>query len=70
MMLGIIIIVLGTAFLLRNLGVISFDAGFWSVFYPLVLIVIGLFIMLVTHKGRKLLRWIQDKLFRVAKKDR
>ena len=69
MVIGIIILVLGTAFLLRNLGVISFDAGFWSVFYPLMIMGVGFIILLATYEGRKFLKKIK-KMFSTGEEDK
>jgi len=59
---GIIIVLFGLAFLLRNLGFLEFSASFWSVFYPVLIIVIGLVIVMVTHEGRKLFKKIKEFL--------
>lgn len=57
---GILIVVFGLAFLLRNLGFLNFAASFWSVFYPVIIIVFGLIIVCVTHEGRKILRHLKN----------
>lgn len=54
--LGVAIVIFGLAFLLRNLGLLSFVASFWSVFYPIVIITFGVVILCITHEGRKLLK--------------
>ncbi|OGM99801.1 MAG: hypothetical protein A3B91_02100 [Candidatus Yanofskybacteria bacterium RIFCSPHIGHO2_02_FULL_41_29] len=56
MIFGIAILVFGLAFLLRNLGLLHFPGSFWSLFYPLVIVVVGLVVIFVTHEGRKLLK--------------
>ena len=53
MILGLFLLCLGLVFLLRNLGLIILPANFWAVFYPIVLIVLGLYLALAAHKGRK-----------------
>lgn len=53
MILGIFIIVLGLALLLRNLGLMAFPASFWSLFFPLFLIVIGIYIIIAVKKGKE-----------------
>lgn len=58
--LGIAIVVFGLAFLLRNLGLLSFVASFWSVFYPVIIIAFGVAILCITHEGRKFLRRIKN----------
>ncbi|MFZ2390606.1 MAG: DUF5668 domain-containing protein [Minisyncoccales bacterium] len=40
MMIGIVIVIIGLAFLLQSLGIISGDA--WQIIWPCLLIVIGL----------------------------
>ena len=57
---GLIVIVFGLAFLLRNLGIIYFPGSFWSIFYPLVIIFVGLILVCVTYEGRKLLKKIKS----------
>lgn len=59
---GVIIVIFGLAFLLRNLGVIYFPGSFWSLFYPLVIVGFGLVIICITHEGRKLLKKLKDWL--------
>lgn len=58
--LGITILVFGLVFLLRNLGLLTFTASFWSLFYPLVIISVGLVVIFITHEGRKLIRKIKQ----------
>ncbi len=53
MILGIFIIVLGLVLLLRNLGLITLPTGFWSLFFPLFLIVIGIYIIMAVKKGKE-----------------
>ncbi len=53
MILGIFTIVLGLMLLLRNLGLITLPTGFWSLFFPLFLIVIGIYIIMAVKKGKE-----------------
>ena len=62
MLIGVAIFILGLAFLLRNLGFLHFPASFWSVFYPLVIMVVGFIILAVTYEGRKLLKRLKKLL--------
>lgn len=64
---GLIIVVFGLAFLLRNLGIVYFPGSFWSLFYPLVIVGFGLIIICVTHEGRKLLRKLKQ-IFKSSEK--
>lgn len=57
---GLAILLLGLAFLLRNLGLLSFAASFWSVFYPLVIILVGLGVLGATYEGRKFLKRLKE----------
>ena len=48
-MFGILILIIGLFFLLKNLGFITGDA--WSIFWPLLLIAIGLkFLIMKKHR--------------------
>ena len=62
MLIGVAIFVLGLAFLLRNLGLLHFPANFWSVFYPLVIMMVGFIILYITHEGRVLLKRVKKLL--------
>jgi hypothetical protein len=53
MILGIFIIVFGLVLLLRNLGLISLPISFWSLFFPLFLIVGGIYIIIAVKKGKE-----------------
>ena len=44
MISGLILLIIGTVFLLQNLGYIS--EGAWSIIWPIILVVIGLSIVL------------------------
>jgi membrane-bound ClpP family serine protease len=48
-MTGVILIIIGLAFLLKNLGVIS--AGAWGFIWPALLIALGVW-LLVERRGR------------------
>lgn len=43
MFAGLVILIIGVLFLLENLGVIT--SGVWSIFWPLLLIAIGLWLI-------------------------
>lgn len=59
---GLIIVIFGLAFLLRNLGILYFPGSFWSLFYPAVIIGIGVIVVCITHEGRKFLKKIKEWL--------
>ena len=48
-MIGLILIIVGAVFLLQNLGYIS--GGDWSIIWPAILIIIGLWILLKKEHG-------------------
>lgn len=44
MFLGLVLIIIGATFLLKNLGYISQDA--WDIIWPAILIILGLWILI------------------------
>lgn len=62
MIIGVLVIFLGVILLLKNLGLIELPASVWSIFYPLVFIVIGLYLAIFTQKGKRWGRKIADKM--------
>ena len=68
MIFGIIIIIFGILILLKNLGVIYLPIAFWPLFYPLVFILVGLFLVLGIHKLKKYWRQLAG-LFLGARED-
>ena len=66
-LIGGLLIFLGVFWLLTNLGLIS--AEFWSVFWPVFLILLGIKVLLVPAKWRKFwhekLPWNMDKKIRI-----
>ncbi len=61
MLIGLLFIVIGILTLLKNLGIVSFQGGFWSVFYPLALIMVGLYLVLAVRRGKKRWDWVRTK---------
>ncbi|OGM97059.1 MAG: hypothetical protein A3B86_02915 [Candidatus Yanofskybacteria bacterium RIFCSPHIGHO2_02_FULL_38_22b] len=59
---GVFVVIFGLAFLLRNLGILYFPGSFWSLFYPIVIIGLGVAVVCITHEGRKLLKKIREWL--------
>ena len=53
-MFGLILIALGVLFLLKNLGIISQDI--WGIFWPILLIILGIEILISSFKKRKFFR--------------
>ena len=53
MIVGIFLLFFGLLFLLRNLGLIMFPISFWGLFWPLVLIIVGLEMLLGNRRIRK-----------------
>lgn len=52
MILGIFLILIGVVYLLKNLGFIVLPASFWSLLYPLLLVVIGIYLVIGARKGK------------------
>lgn len=53
-MFGLILVALGVLFLLKNLGIISGDI--WGIFWPILLIILGLWIIIGHFSRRKFFR--------------
>ncbi|MCX8095167.1 MAG: DUF5668 domain-containing protein [Caldisericia bacterium] len=53
-MFGLILVALGVLFLLKNLGIISGDV--WEIFWPILLIILGLWIIIGSFTKRKFFR--------------
>lgn len=53
-MFGLILIALGLLFLLKNLGIISGDV--WGIFWPILLIILGLWILVDSFKKKKIFK--------------
>ena len=50
-MFGLILILLGVVFLLRNLGIITIDV--WNIIWPSILIIFGLYLLIRIPMRRK-----------------
>jgi len=50
MFISFLFIIVGTTFLLKNLGVITGDV--WGIIWPLILIVFGVYLALKAHRFR------------------
>lgn len=61
MIIGFLFLIVGVLVLLKNLGFISFPGNFWSLFYPLALVVIGLYLVLAAKGGRKCMNWVKEQ---------
>lgn len=51
MFMGLIVLLIGLIFLLKNLGIIT--TGFWTIFWPVIVILIGINMLL----GRRWWHW-------------
>lgn len=51
MYIGLVLIVLGVLFLLKNLGVLA--GNFWDVLWPLVIVVVGISMLFGRKKHHK-----------------
>lgn len=58
MLLGLFLLIIGIILLLKNLGIIVISQGFWSVVGPVILILLGIYIMSVVQRGRQYRNWL------------
>ncbi len=61
MFIGLFFIVIGAIALLKNLGIITFQGGFWSVLYPFIFILIGFYMVLAARKGKRRWNWVKKQ---------
>lgn len=61
MFLGLFLVILGGLILLKNLGIIVLPASVWSIFYPVVLIALGLWIVNLVQRGRQYKHWMMNR---------
>lgn len=54
MLFGAILVFLGVVYLLDNLGILNINQNFWNILWPIVLIVIGIYILEGSAKFRKI----------------
>jgi len=64
MILGAVLIILGVVFLLKDLGLISLTTGFWSLFWPAILVVIGLYVVLAEVRIRRFKNSLAGRILR------
>lgn len=62
MLAGLILILLGIVFFLKNIGVIG--AQVWSVFWPLALVIIGAYLIFKVYRINKTKEYIKRSLGR------
>jgi uncharacterized integral membrane protein len=61
MILGLFLVLLGIVFFLKNLGIIVLPNSFWSFMWPLLLIVIGIYMAMAAHRGRQYKHWLFNR---------
>lgn len=61
MILGLFLMILGLLLLLRNLGLITLPASVWSVLYPIILVLLGIWIMALVQRGRHYKHWMMNR---------
>jgi uncharacterized membrane protein YesL len=64
MRLGLLLFALGLVLLLKNLGILQIAGSFWGVLGPVILIVLGLYIMMLVQKGRQYRHWLLSKYWK------
>jgi len=62
MFLGLILILIGALFLLRNLGLLP--VGAWSVFWPSLLILLGIYLIFLCQRVRSFWQRLWDRIWR------
>jgi len=50
MFIALLLIIIGTLFLLKNLGIVT--GNVWDILWPIILIALGFYIALKTHRCR------------------
>lgn len=61
MLLGLFLVILGGLLLLKNLGVIVLPASVWSILYPIILIVLGFYLIMLVQRGRQYKHWMMNR---------
>ena len=64
MLLGLFLFVLGLILLLKNLGILQITGSFWGILGPVLLLVLGLYIMMLVQKGRQYRHWLLGKYWK------
>lgn len=67
MILGILLIFIGALYLLKNLGLVVLPTSFWSLLYPLIVIVLGIHFVNWALRGRKYKDAFVDRYLRRRK---
>ncbi len=62
MLFALIFILLGVLFLLKNLGIIT--AGIWGILWPLILILIGFWIIFLRYEWRLRTNKVAKKIWK------
>ena len=57
MLLGIFLVILGAMFLLKNLGLIALPVSFWSLVWPILILLIGIHIIIGVRRGKRYKEW-------------
>ena len=61
LLLGLIFILLGTLFLLRNLGLLPIEI--WSAFWPSLIILLGIYIVFLNYRVKAFWQRFKNKTF-------
>jgi energy-converting hydrogenase Eha subunit C len=64
MLIGIALLIIGLIYLLRNLHIIALPVSFADILWPIILILIGAYILLGITKARRYKREAFRKYFR------
>jgi len=65
MFFGLILILIGTLFLLQNLGLLP--VGIWSIFWPSLLILLGIYFIFLSQQVRSFWQRLWDGIWKKLK---
>ena len=69
MLLGLFLFALGLILLLKNLGILQITGSFWGILGPVLLLVLGLYIMMIVQKGRQYRHWLLSRYWKDNERD-
>ncbi|KKR18299.1 MAG: hypothetical protein UU65_C0002G0266 [candidate division CPR2 bacterium GW2011_GWC1_41_48] len=69
MLIGTALLIIGLIYLLANLNLITLPVSFLDILWPLLLILVGAYILLAFTKARRYKRWAFRKYFRDSDRD-
>ena len=61
MYLGILLVLIGVVFFLKNLWILPIDTSVWGFIWPLLFVAFGVNLIMIAQRGRKLGHWLFRK---------